>query len=137
LIEIYTDGSFSSAENKAGWGWVAVFEDLEIAAGYGSVYDEDGSRNIAGELAAVCYALVWVIENDIEEIKLYHDYIGVQHWATGHWKTKSSISKQYAELVRPAMELVDITFIKVKGHSGNKWNDYADKLAHAYMEEGE
>ena len=37
--------------------------------------------------------------------------------------------RAYAALCRQAMAQMQLTFVKVKGHSGNQWNDLADTLA--------
>ena len=49
-------------------------------------------------------------------------------WATGLWKATSPAPKAYAALCKQAMERLQLSFVKVKGHSGNQWNDLADQL---------
>ena len=50
-------------------------------------------------------------------------------WATGLWKANKPGTQAYAALCKQAMERLQLSFVKVKGHSGNQWNDLADQLA--------
>ena len=45
------------------------------------------------------------------------------------WKAKLPETKAYRNYVFDSREMLDIKFVKVKGHSGNKYNDRADYLA--------
>ena len=59
----------------------------------------------------------------------YHDYEGISKWCEGQWEAKKEGTRAYREFYRQASEKVKITFRKVKGHSGDRWNDLADRLA--------
>ena len=62
-------------------------------------------------------------------LEIHHDYEGVGKWALGLWKANKPGTQAYAALCKQAMGRLDLTFVKVKGHSGNQWNDLADQLA--------
>ncbi len=51
------------------------------------------NMNIAGEIFGVIYALDWAVSNGYSKIKIYHDYEGIQKWASGEWKAESEIAK--------------------------------------------
>ena len=88
------------------------------------------SRNIIGEILGVFNALDWAITNGYEKIKLYYDYEGLEKWATKEWSAKSETAKMYVyKLENNYKDLINIEFVKVKGHSNNKYNEKADKLA--------
>ena len=136
MIEAYVDGSFVEKNGKqiAGWAFV-VIENDEIQ------YEENGAdvpetyyehRNIAGEIYGVLKLLEFCIENDVPEIAIYYDYEGLEKWATYSWKANKEITKQYQKFVNSCG--VKITWNKVVGHSGNKWNNYADLLAKEAVE---
>ena len=57
------------------------------------------------------------------------DYEGIEKWCTGAWKANKTGTIAYREFYQKACTQVNIRFVKVKGHSGDKYNDLADKLA--------
>lgn len=65
------------------------------------------------------------IDNHIEEIDIYYDYEGVEKWCTGVWKTNKSGTISYKQFYDEIKKSVKVSFNKVKGHSGDKYNDVA------------
>ncbi len=123
VIHIFTDGACSGNPGPAAWGAVLIYNNhiKEFSEFIG-----DATNNIA-ELTAIKNALTKVKKNDIP-IKVYvdSDYsIGV---LTKDWKVKAN-----RELVLEIKKLInsfdDISFYKVKGHAGIKFNERADQLA--------
>lgn len=128
-IQAYVDGAH--IDGKVGYGAVVLHKGEPVKRFAGPV-DKDfaaGTRNVAGELAAVGHVLNWCQHKGIEEIELFYDYEGIEKWARGRWKTKQPLTKRYAAFVRNSP--VRIHFRKVKAHTGDKWNDEADRLAKA------
>ena len=68
-------------------------------------------------------------ENNFDEITIYHDYMGIGKWACDEWKANLPLTKDYKEFIKESRKKIEIKFVKVKGHSGNKYNEMADKLA--------
>ncbi len=126
----YVDGSYDSVSNAFSYGFVLLYQGLEQHF-YEKFTDEELAKmhNVAGEIkgseAAICYCL----QNHIRSITIYHDYEGIARWAQGDWKANKPGTVAYAQFCRAAAEKLDIRFVKVKGHSGDKYNDLADKLA--------
>lgn len=87
------------------------------------------SRNITGELEASKMAVRYAITNGFKKIFIVNDYQGISSYVTGSWKPKTKESIEYTEFMNKAKEKVEIEFIKVKGHSNNKFNDMVDELA--------
>lgn len=50
-------------------------------------------------------------------------------WATGEWNTRNPVTSDYANKIREAARQIEISFRKVKAHSGDTFNELADKLA--------
>jgi len=50
-------------------------------------------------------------------------------WATGKWKAKTELTKKYKKLYDYYSKFIEINFSKVKAHTGNTYNELADKLA--------
>ena len=79
----------------------------------------------------------YCIENGIKKLDLYHDYEGIAKWCTGEWKATKPVTKRYKEFYDSIKNKLDVRFIKVKGHSGDKYNDRADALAKSALGIGE
>jgi ribonuclease HI len=126
-IEAYVDGSFLNG--KIGYGVVVVLKDRMLAELSGEC-NEPGAleqRQIPGEIEAVKQVVNWAILNDVSSMVIHYDYMGLEKWAKGIWKTNTEITRRYAEFMKNVE--VKIKWNKVKSHSGNKWNDHADILA--------
>lgn len=63
----------------------------------------------------------------------------ITFWEANDWKTKQGNEVKNKELWIQLLEYIrhdktEITFTKVKGHSGNKWNELVDKYAKKAIE---
>lgn len=125
-LHIYVDGSFTPSFPKAGWAFVVVDGDQEVARGSGTTSFDAESRNIDGEVMASFQAMKWLAENDRQAV-ICHDYEGIARWAKGEWQAKSNIAKQYVQAIQPYLSRVH--FKKVAAHTGVKWNELVDSLA--------
>ena len=65
----------------------------------------------------------------IQKLSIYHDYEGIASWCLGKWKTNREGTKAYKAYFDSICDRMEIEFVKVKGHSGDKYNDRADELA--------
>lgn len=125
----YVDGSYLN--DSIGWGFVCVKGDEILSKMCGSVksVEDETSRNITGELESAKMAIRHAISNDIKKIYIVHDYQGISSYITGAWKPNKEESKQYTEWVNSLKNRIEISFIKIKGHTDNKYNDIVDDLA--------
>ena len=126
----YVDGSFDKNTGKYSYGAV-IFRDGRQEQFSESFDDEEMAlmHNVAGEIEGSKKAMSWCLENGIEELKLYYDYEGIRAWCTGDWKTNKEGTKAYKAFYDEASKKLKVDFVKVKSHSGDKYNDLADKLA--------
>lgn len=129
-VRIYVDGSYNSATKEFSYGMVVLngdqqecfcrrFQDQELAL----------MRNVAGEIRGAQAAMQYALDRKIPAIDIYHDYEGIARWCLGEWKTNREGTRAYKEFFDRAAAQVDIRFVKVAGHSGDKYNDMADELA--------
>lgn len=126
----YVDGSYNIATGEYGYGVVFFYEGCEIHLKKGFAKNELASmRNVAGEIEGSKAAISYAISKNIPSIKIYHDYEGIAKWCSGEWKANKEGTIAYRDFYNNAKNKINIEFIKVKGHSGDKFNDIADQLA--------
>jgi ribonuclease HI len=133
-VVIYTDGACSGNPGKGGWGAVLNYngKTKEISG-----FQEDATNNQM-ELLAAIKALETLKEEC--EVDLYTDSKYLQNgitewtkkWLKNGWKTNNNKQVKNIELWQNLIELTNkhkVNWKWVKGHSGDKYNDIADKLA--------
>lgn len=126
----YVDGSFDVSTSSFSYGMVMFYNGKEEH--FSKKFENNdlaSMRNVAGEIEGARAAMQYCLDKGIKSITIYHDYIGIAAWCTGEWKAKQEGTMDYALFYRAASLHVDIRFQKVKGHSGDKYNELADKLA--------
>ncbi|MCI6474382.1 MAG: ribonuclease H family protein [Mucispirillum sp.] len=128
-LHAYIDGSFSNDLQETGYGAVILLNGEIIHTIKGSSKKYIEMRNVAGELFAAAVSIKWAVDNGYKSIVLHHDYSGIAHWAKGEWKCKQEGTINYKKFIDEISGKISILFIKVKGHSGDMYNDMADKLA--------
>ncbi len=122
------DGSFYNGEYSYG---VVILRDGTETCFSGKDNDPllAGMHNVAGEIKGAEAAMRYALEEGLGEIVIYHDYEGIAKWCLGEWKTNKEGTKAYKEYYKSLKDKVNIRFVKVKGHSNDKYNDMADMLA--------
>ncbi len=134
-VEIYTDGACSGNPGPGGWGAILMYKGnlKEISGG-----SPDTTNNIM-ELQGVIEGLKML--KFPCEVELYSDsaYVvnafnqkWINNWMKNNWKTASKDPVKNKELWQELYELTQmhkVTFIKVKGHSDNEYNNRCDELA--------
>lgn len=132
----FVDGSYEKFSKTYGSG-IAVL-DLEkdtVEEHKEAGIDKWDQWNIVGEVEASKYAIKLAKEKGMKRLCIYHDLKNLSLWASGSWQAKNEYTQDYVRYVEDYSKDVDITFIKVKGHSSNKYNDIADRLAREAIEE--
>lgn len=127
----YVDGSYNIKTKVYGYGCVLIDNQQVVKeiSDTGSNEEDALMRNVAGEIQGSLRAIEYAIEHKYPAIYIYYDYEGIQRWATGEWKANKRGTKEYVSLINQYREKIDIKFIKVLAHSGDKYNDEADLLA--------
>ncbi len=134
-VIIYTDGACSGNPGPGGWGAILMYKDIkkEISGA------EKDTTNNRMELFAAISALRLLKEPC--EVELYSDsaYLcnaineeWLPYWKTHNWRTLSKKDVKNVDLWEELAKLIDthkITFIKVKGHADNEYNNRCDQLA--------
>lgn len=129
-VRAYVDGSFNIKTCEFSFGAVLFVNDKILT--FSEKFDDSDlatMRNVAGEIKGAEFVLQYCREHKIEEVEIYYDYEGIAAWAEGRWKTNKSGTIAYKKLFDEISKSVSVVFRKVKGHSGDKYNDMADRLA--------
>lgn len=126
----YVDGSFSVDTKEFSYGAV-IFINGEIREFSEKFSDSELAemRNVAGEIKGSEFVMRYAFENNLKSIDIYYDYSGIEKWCTGEWKANKEGTIKYRDFYLSIKDKLSVNFIKVKGHSRNKLNDRADKLA--------
>lgn len=127
----YVDGSYYADLKVYGYAAVVMQNGkiIKILSGANNADGVVDLRNVAGEMIAAMQATLFAIKSGYKRIKIYYDYYGIENWATSKWKTNSQYTKMYSETMDGYSRVIDIVFKKVKGHSGDAYNDMADRMA--------
>jgi len=138
-IRIYTDGACSGNPGPGGWGAILIYgSKKKELSGF-----EASTTNNRMELTSVLKALEALKEPC--EIELYTDsqYVAnavnkgwLLSWEKKGWKKKGGEVKNpdlWVKLI-PFLEQHKISFIWVKGHADNEYNNRCDELAVAARE---
>ncbi len=126
----YVDGSYRSDTGEFSYGMV-ILKDGEEHTFCKKMTDKKLAlmHNVAGEIKGSEAAMQYAVDHNIPEITIYHDYEGIAKWCTGAWKATKPGTIAYQAFYREAVKKVKVHFVKVKGHSNDKYNDMADQLA--------
>ena len=140
-VRAYVDGSYDTVSGRFSCGVVIVETDAdgnsettELKAAFDDA-DAAQQRNVAGEVMGSKLAIDWCRANGVKKVVIYHDYEGIGAWADGKWKANNELTRGYSDYVAEARQEIEISFVKVRGHAGNKYNELADKLAKKALED--
>ena len=128
LAVAYVDGSYYKGEFSCGAVLFYEGEQVEFSKKFDDK-DMAAMHNVAGEIMGALTAIEYCLEKGIPALEIHHDYEGVAKWAQGQWKANRPGTIAYAAACRKAREKLKLGFVKVKGHSGDTYNDLADRLA--------
>lgn len=126
----YVDGSYDVGTHTFSYGMVFFYQGKEMH--FSQKYSENDlaeMRNVAGEIKGAEAAMQYCLDHEIASITIYYDYEGIEKWCNGVWQAKKAGTIAYAQFYKKASEKIRIVFVKVKGHSGDTYNELADQLA--------
>jgi len=140
MIKIYTDGACSGNPGIGGWGVVIVKENSQSVNLYGGM---NNTTNNKMELMATIEALKYFSKK--QDLIIYTDskYVKdgisswINKWKINGWKTANKKPVKNKELwseLDIQIQKHNINWQWVKGHTGNKLNEKADRLARKYID---
>lgn len=133
MIQIYTDGGYRISKNVGGWAFVLINEDSVVERA-SATYNTTNNKM---EITALLEGLKYVQENNLtkQSIEVYSDSTYIINSATDwvyNWVRYNFFGKKNKELWMQYLELskgLNLSFIWVKGHAGNYYNERCDQLA--------
>lgn len=138
IIEIYTDGGCAPSNPGPGACAYAIVDNNMLIRSESFRFPE--STNNIMELTAVIKALEYCIRHHKDhDLYLYTDSQYVQKgmtewgikWKEKRWRNSSGrlvANKEYWEQILELQSKLKITPQWVRGHSGNPWNEFVDRL---------
>ncbi len=134
-VTIYTDGACSGNPGIGGWGAVLLYNGAEKQI---SGYDKQTTNNRM-EMFAVIQALrclkvkcMCYIHSDSQYVVDAFEKKWLESWQNNNWRTASKSEVKNVDLWKALLYEVNkhsVKFIKVKGHSDDKYNNICDALA--------
>ena len=138
MIKVYTDGACSGNGKEGaigGWAFCIIGENDEL------IYSETGAEvnttNNRMEFTAMLRALQWTeknlndnfIEYYTDSALLYNTLTQwIEGWKNNGWKRKTGEIKNL-DLVKQLYEYSNKNFNHLRGHHGDKWNEWCDRAA--------
>ncbi len=127
---VYTDGACRGNPGPGGWAWVVP--DGQSASG-GAPQTTNQRMELTAALEAVrsLDGPLEVFSDSTYVVNCFRDRWW-EGWIRRGWRNSQKKPVANRDLWEPLVELVlarEIEFVWVKGHSGNRWNDEADRLA--------
>lgn len=132
----YVDGSYNHDLQRYAFGCILLTpEGKELRySGSGNQPDSLAIRNVAGEMLGAMFAVRWAMRQGYRQIEIRYDYEGIEKWVTGAWKTKKELTRKYAGYMQRCGQRIAISFTKVDAHTGDHYNEEADRLAKKALE---
>jgi ribonuclease HI len=125
MIHVWTDGCCKGNPGPGGVGVVIMLPDGSM----GRVGRPIGATtNNCAELLAVRIALGALAAHSQEALTIYTDSQNVIGWLTGAFRVNANGDLVH-EIRACLREFASVSFVKVRGHSGDSHNEAADRLA--------
>ena len=140
MVEMFTDGACRGNPGPGGWGVLLRYGETEKRLWGG----EDATTNNRMELTAAIKGLAALKRPTSVRLTTDSQYVrkGIVEWIAGWkqrgWRTASRQPVKNVDLWLELDRLVaihDVHWHWVKGHSGHRENDIADKLANQGIDE--
>jgi ribonuclease HI len=123
-VKFYTDGS--CVNTVGGWAFIALEEQDEIIFETEDSGKCENTTHNRMELTAVIKAIEHAIKNRMKNIEIYSDSLLTINCAQKLWKRNLNLDLWgvFDDLAKNVV----IKWVKVKGHSGDVYNNRVDRL---------
>ena len=130
-LTAYVDGSFDKKQGRYSFGCILLTPDGKTIkeSGSGSRPEALALRNVMGEMMGAVHAVTRALELGYEAVNICYDYAGIEQWATHGWQAKNEMTEKYAAFMDESRARILVTFTKIAAHTGERYNEEADRLA--------
>jgi len=147
ILEIFCDGSGTTWDKAAGYGYVLVLDGEFLSEGSGHI--PQGTNNDAEIAAAIkgmmaAEAILAKSKSDDEffrgaptllgytqyHVKLCSDSQLCLGWASGRYKHNDPNRSKTVSYLQKLFQELNVEPVWIKGHNGHEWNTRADALAY-------
>lgn len=142
-VEIYTDGACSGNPGKGGYAFIVLLNGKEMLKMSGCEFQTTNNRMELKAIVRAIEHLDFMFRGRQIDVKIYSDSAycinpitkgWLSFWKSNEWKTKQNVFIKNSDLWMKLEYLLNnkkykFTFVKIKGHSGLKYNEMVDKAA--------
>lgn len=144
-IVIHTDGACSGNPGPGGWAFHMAWKNQELTVRGAKRNTTNNCMELTAVIRAIKHAIDIELNDNQRNIQIHSDSAYVINsieqgwllfWANNDWKTKAGSEIKNKEPWQTLYQLIyqgskknTFQFNKVKGHSGNKYNELVDNLA--------
>ena len=134
-VVIYTDGACSGNPGPGGWAAILMAGGAKKELSGGEAITTNNRMELMGVISGL-KALTRPCNVEVHSDSAYvvnafsQNWIG--KWASNGWKNSAKADVANTDLWKELLELTNIhnvTFVKVKGHADNEYNNRCDELA--------
>lgn len=125
---LYTDGGYK--DGIISFGCYIETCDRRFKF-YGTVDYKTSLGNIAAEIIGILVGVQLANDLGFKKITIHYDYEGLYKWYASEWKANGEFQSYYVSLLNNLKHTnnLNLSFIKVAGHSVVEGNKIADSLA--------
>ncbi|HOV70173.1 MAG TPA: ribonuclease HI [Clostridia bacterium] len=140
-VKIYTDGACSGNPGPGAWTAILIYNETEKEI---SGYFENTTNNRMELYAAIaalkCLKEPCKVDLHSDSAYLINAFIlkWIDNWRTNGWKTADKKPVENCELWQELdclTKIHDVTWIKLKGHSTDEYNNRCDKIARSLIKQ--
>ena len=140
-IKIYTDGACIGNPGPGGWAAVILSENTKMELFGGEKLTTNNRMELTVAIKALEYCVKQKEKNpSLKNIRIFTDStyvkegitIWINNWEKNNWKKADKKKVKNIDLWKKLKEQINLNQVEwnwVKGHSENPMNDLADKLA--------
>ena len=134
-VVIYTDGACSGNPGPGGWAAILMAGGAKKELSGGEANTTNNRMELMGVISGL-RALTRPCNVEVHSDSAYvvnafsQNWIG--KWASNGWKNSAKADVANTDLWKELLELTkihNVTFVKVKGHADNEYNNRCDELA--------
>lgn len=127
-IRIFTDGGYSIPRNIGAWAFVVIEDNKNIFE-----YREQVKNSTSNRVELIAFLKALEVAQVFEEVEILSDSqyvvkgynLWMKRWEKSGWKNKKD-TDLWKEVLLLKNKNVKVKWIK--GHSGNRWNEYVDRM---------